>query len=179
MSRGKKRNYFIAIIPPDDLQEEITSIKNQVADMTGAVRALKILPHITLVPPFYLNEEEYLQLEKSMSEKKFIENSIRIELKNYSHFRHDVIFIDVMHSVKLEKLSKDLINETNKINPVHDTARSYHPHITLAFRDLQKDAFEIAWNQLMNKNYSAQFIANSFWILRHDDGIWKLLKEFL
>jgi 2'-5' RNA ligase len=50
--------------------------------------------------------------------------------------------------------------------------KPFHPHITLAFRDLKKDKFEIAWQEFKGKKYTEKFDVNGITLLKHDGKVW-------
>ncbi len=50
----KKNLYFIALIPQQQLCEEITNFKNDFSVRFKSNKALKVIPHITLKAPFQL-----------------------------------------------------------------------------------------------------------------------------
>ncbi|MBK5277935.1 MAG: 2'-5' RNA ligase family protein, partial [Bacteroidia bacterium] len=54
----------------------------------------------------------------------------------------------------------------------------FHPHLTLAFRDLKKPMFEKAWEEFKSKEYSESFAAKHFTLLKHNGKVWESLKDF-
>jgi 2'-5' RNA ligase len=53
--------------------------------------------------------------------------------------------------------------------------RPFHPHITIATRDLHKRAFAEAWPLFEHKTYSAQFEATALSVLRHNTRFWDVV----
>ena len=56
--------------------------------------------------------------------------------------------------------------------------RPFHPHLTLAFRDLRKSQYPLAWQEFSNKEYKAEFMADKIALLKHNGKSWDVLKEF-
>ena len=54
----------------------------------------------------------------------------------------------------------------------------YHPHMTVAFRDLKKELFTLAWDEFESKQYAPSFEVNTITLLKHDGKEWKQLKQF-
>jgi 2'-5' RNA ligase len=54
----------------------------------------------------------------------------------------------------------------------------FHPHITLAFRDLKKTMFEAAWNEFKEKSFQTSFVMNAIDLLKHDGKCWHPLHRF-
>jgi len=57
--------FFVALLPPEDLQREISAFKKHIANTWGACHALKSPPHITLQPPFDWPENELASLKNA------------------------------------------------------------------------------------------------------------------
>jgi 2'-5' RNA ligase len=54
----------------------------------------------------------------------------------------------------------------------------FHPHLTLAFRDLKKPAYAQAWDEFRAKTYNAEFIVEHIVLLKHTGKFWKELHRF-
>lgn len=54
---------------------------------------------------------------------------------------------------------------------------AFHPHLTLAFRDLKKPEFYKAWEEFKDRKFNAGFVVNSISLLKHDGMQWQLFKE--
>jgi 2'-5' RNA ligase len=57
-------------------------------------------------------------------------------------------------------------------------ARPFHPHVTIAFRDLTKENFEQAWQHYSGKPFKESFAANSLSLLKLTGDGWIILKSF-
>jgi 2'-5' RNA ligase len=100
-----------------------------------------------------------------------------IHLKNFSNFAPKVIFIDVVPNQSLEDLWKNVnafLVLQNKF-PLKKDDRPFHPHITLANRDLYKKAFIEAWQKFSGLEYEAAWHANSVSLLGHNKNNWEVL----
>ena len=56
--------------------------------------------------------------------------------------------------------------------------RGFHPHITIAFRDLRKEKFYEALAYFKTQAYNFTFTINSFCLLKHTGKEWLVHKEF-
>ena len=54
----------------------------------------------------------------------------------------------------------------------------FHPHMTVAFRDLKKPNFVKAWEEFKDKLLDAEFIADRICLLKHDGKRWNSFQEF-
>lgn len=174
------QKYFIAIIPPEPVFSEIEKVKVDISQKYNNKSSLRSPAHITLHMPFEMKEEKEGILIQKISAFNFCA-LFSVELKNYSCFEPKVIFIDVVKNETLNLLQKELVfhvkSNLNIFNQYEDK-RAYHPHITIAFRDLKKTDFYLANEEYKNKNFSAEFEVNSFFLLKHTGKVWLPLKEF-
>ena len=175
------QKYFIAIIPPEPVFSETEKIKLEISQKYNNKSALRSPPHITLHMPFEMKEEKEVNLIQKISDFSFSQ-SVKIQLQNYSCFAPKVIFIDVLKNETLNVLQKELVfhikSSLNVFNQYEDK-RAYHPHLTIAFRDLKKTDFYLAYEEYKNKSFEANFTANSFFLLKHTGKVWLPFKEFL
>jgi 2'-5' RNA ligase len=110
--------------------------------------------------------------EFSISKPKF-----EITLQNFAAFSPKVIFVDVVKSEILNGLCRsfaDFIINQNKF-PIKKEDRPFHPHVTLATRDLYKKAFQEAWDIFSKKKYEALWIVSGLSLLRHNKKNWDVI----
>lgn len=167
-----KRNlYFIGIEPPVEIIEEIRDLQNQFIKYK-ATRQLKIPVHITLIPPFHLDQQKEDELVKFYQLQN---EGFDIELQNFGNFRSKVIFVEVVASKQLNAFRESLQLNLREKNLVYSQGLNFHPHITLANRDLSASMFLSAWNDFEKKTYYRLFRATNFTIYKHISGNWTKL----
>ena len=96
--------YFVAILPPKSLSEEIQKIRYDFRDRYDSRHALKSPPHITLLSPFRAQSGAEKEIVKSLAEVTDSMYPFRIRLNNYASFPPRVIFIDVKRSNELGRI---------------------------------------------------------------------------
>lgn len=171
--------FFIAIIPPKPVREEVQNIKLYFANTYGAVHALKSPPHITLVPPFKISSQTEPAITEFLKTKAQETNSFTLALRDYSCFKPRVIFLNPLFSRELALLQNRLENAFYEtFLPGQPSSRPYHPHLTIAFRDLTPKMFSLAWSRYKDQSYEAEFLVDRFCLLRHNGILWKDFKEF-
>lgn len=178
MKPGESR-YFIALIPPNPIQSEVQQIKEQFRDDFNSKGALRSPGHITLMMPFQwkVKKEDKLfkLLAQATKERKFT-----LRLNGYGTFGQKTIFIKNEISPELHafqsRLAQYAKRNMNLFNATHN--RGYHPHMTVAFRDLKKDQFDAAWKEFENQPFNYEFEVCSFWLLKHDGKRWNAYQEF-
>ena len=173
--------YFIAIIPPSPILEEAMELKNYFKEKYKSKASLNSPPHITLHMPFEWAAEMENGLVKQISSFARQQNAFAISLLNFGAFEPRVIFIGVVKNEPLERLQHELEDfckrELNVFN-ANDNEHAYHPHLTLAFRDLGKSEFVKAWEEFREKNFEETFRVESIALLKHDGKRWNVLQHF-
>jgi 2'-5' RNA ligase len=54
----------------------------------------------------------------------------------------------------------------------------FHPHMTIATRDLSEEAFLAAWPEFCGRSFEATFTVNSLFLLKHNGKTWDIFREF-
>ncbi len=174
------KKYFLAIVIPEPLFEKTEAVKQKLFEDHGLKGALRSPAHITLHRPFEWKEEKEDLLIKKLCEFKF-GRSISVDLKNFGCFEPKVLFIDVVENTELNDLQNGLVQfvkfNLNIFNQANDL-RAYHPHVTIAFRDLKKELFYKAWEEYKNKVFDASFTVNNFVLLKHNGSVWRPRADF-
>jgi len=169
--------YFLAIVAPPAVEKVVKGWKNWMLENFGCQVALRSPGHITLVPPFKMDEELEEQLREQTKQFAAGRESFALHLRNFSCFKPRTIFVDLVRNENLERLKSDLDNwllSQNKF-PIKKEDRPFHPHLTIANRDLAKKDFYPAWEFFKNKEWSADWPVNSISILRHNKKNWDVV----
>lgn len=168
--------YYIAIVAPDEINNDILQWKMLLQQRYGSAAALKSPAHITLVPPFWCGQELEQPIAVVLDEVAGTHHSFQITIRNFGSFPPKVIFAAVEHTHFLDDLETTLPVYLGKrsIPLPLPAARPFHPHITLATRDLQRKDFSAAWALFQNRKYEATFVADGLRLLKHDGSIWHI-----
>ena len=182
MKRRKSKNdlYFIAIVMPENPGNAITEYKQFFKTRYQVSRALNSPPHITLVAPFRWPLSRLETLSTSL--RKFSENheALKIKLEGFGAFPPRVIFAGVAENEPLKILWQTLtiwLKEDIRLGPGPDK-RGFHPHVTIAFKDLTPEIFHIAWPEFKHKQLQMQFRADRLSLLKHHARNWSVFREF-
>src|SRR3981081_1230521 len=161
--------YFIGMVAPEEINQQVLKWKNLMKEKFECTVALRSPAHITLIPPFWMKaelEDELIETIDKFSEHR---NQFMIQLKSFSCFKPSVLFLEVIKNEQLALLRTDLedfLLGQGKF-PLKKETRSFHPHVTIATRDLYKKAFLEAWEIFKNKKYKAEWQAKGVSILHH------------
>lgn len=175
------RRFFIALLPPLEIQDYATQIKEYFAQNYHSRGAQKSPPHITLQPPFEWKIEALPILEQTLASFAATQIAVPITLNGFGAFPPRVIYINVLKTPQLLALQQDLMAYCEAslgiIAPVSQT-RPFAPHLTVAFRDLSKQNFRVAWGEFYNREVEYEFIATQLTLLVHDGKRWNVSAEF-
>jgi 2'-5' RNA ligase len=173
--------FFIAIIPPEPVYTEALNWKHFFAEHYQSKAALNSPPHITLHMPFKWKLKKEDKLLNSINAFVQQQKTFEVALKNYGAFPPRVIYMDVMKSEPLTLLQKELfkyLKENLQLFNANYKDKPFHPHLTLAFRDLKKKYFEQAWADVKDKTYEAMFTVKDITLLKHNGKHWEVFKNF-
>lgn len=174
--------YFIAIIPPQQLCSFIDEKRKQIAKKYNAYHALKTIPHVTLISPFKRSADNEVQLHLELQNYFEKVTPFSITINGFGNFQRQnkVVFFNVDKSKELISFHRNLVYELR--NKLHfsdkEASYMYHPHITIAHKDLSNENFELAWNELEGKEFTANFQCNKVALLRHNYREWEILSVF-
>lgn len=171
--------HFIAIIPPSPLKEKVSLIKKDFANKYGAIHALKSPPHITLIPPFKMNKSIELKVSDFLHDFVVNVKPFYITLEGYDHFKPHVIFLKPLINSEIKDLHRNLTNQFYQIFPSgKPSKRRFHPHMTIAFRDLTPKMFYAAWEYYKKAEFNTEFLVDQICLLKHNGKIWEEHKEY-
>jgi 2'-5' RNA ligase len=179
--RSGHQRYFIAIIPPLSVHDEILSLKNYFKGKYNSKASLNSPPHITLHMPFLWREEHEDALIKPLKNFAFGARQFEIVLDGFGSFSPRVIFVAVKQNDLLSEFQRELQRfcktELNLFNAQYKDL-PFQPHVTIAFRDLKKEMFVLAWKEFKHKLFNATFAVERIILLKHDGKLWLPLECF-
>ena len=169
------RLYFIALLPPEDLQAEITAFKQYTAGHFGSRHALRSPPHLTLAPPFRWPAERESDLRQALHDFDF-GPPLHIKLHNFNRFGRRVIFVDVLANPGMSRLHDRLRTFLHdRLQLISKSGHGFNPHVTIAHRDLSPAQFDLAWSYFSRVDFQAEFAVTTLTLLRHQDWGWEVV----
>ena len=100
----KNKEYFIAIIPPSPVYEEVWKLKQYFQEKYSSKASLNSPPHITLHMPFQWKAHKEEALVEDLVAFFKSCDPLKVCLDNFSSFPPRVIFINVAKSLELDNL---------------------------------------------------------------------------
>jgi 2'-5' RNA ligase len=167
--------FFVAILPPSVISNDIDEIRKQCALEYQVYSALKPPVHITLIPPFKLDPMREQKLIASLEQSRnFI--PFKQELRDYDGFPPKVVFINAIKNSGITGLHKIL--KKNLKTYTKESTGSINPHITIAYRDVTPTIYDQIMEAYNKRHFQTHFTVDKFALLKHDGKKWNLFKEF-
>ena len=168
--------YFIAIVLPDELNKKVLRWKHFIHEKFGCEVGLKSPAHITLVQPFWMQQEKEHQLMADVDTISSSASPFTIDTKNFSTFKPRTIYIDVAVNEELRSLKATLNDFFSQADyKIKIDTRPFQPHITIATRDLHKKDFHEASTFFETKKFKAKWEAGGLSLLRHNSKNWDII----
>jgi 2'-5' RNA ligase len=181
VSREPEHKYFIAIIPPSPLREDLWALKVHFRDSYETKASLNSPPHITLHMPFQWKLKREAELIGGLEQFATGHYPFSIDMEHFGSFPPHVIFIKVKDNEQLLYLQDDLMRFCKREFELFNARykdQPYLPHFTLAFRDLKKPMFRKAWGEFREKTFHRSFDVDRFALLKHNGKSWDVFHEF-
>lgn len=171
--------YFLALICPPEVDKQVEQHKHWMKDHFGCLVALKSPAHITLIPPFWLAETREMELINTVLSFTSDLPDLEIQLDNFAHFRKKVLTIRVKENPALVEIKKQV--ERHFIEAFEDVIqadnRPFHPHVTIANRDMKPSDFVKAWEHFSNKTFQVSFLTETISLLKLSSGRWNTISN--
>ncbi len=170
----KPELFFMALLPDPIIQDEVTAFKQASLERFGSGHALKSPPHVTLIPPFRSERPDFSALQTfAQTQPPFA-----VRLQNFDRFGNRVIFVNVVPEPALSACQARLAQFCYDHFGIQPDSRPFHPHMTVAFRDLQRSVFTEAWAYFSTQAYERQFTADAVTLLKHTGQGWAVAQTF-
>ena len=168
--------YFIAVVLPQSINEKVLRYKHRMRETYGCKVGLKSPAHITILPPFWMEEEKEQPLVQDM--ESFAKNLpvFTLTTANFSAFKPRTLFVAVEENESLKQLKKlsDIFFQGKEYKMKIEN-RPFHPHITIATRDLHKKDFWEAWPQFEKDTFVEVAEVSGLSLLKHNGQCWDVL----
>lgn len=177
-----KNIYLIALIPPKVVYEAAMAFKNDIGSRFNCPYTINVIPHITLIDTtIELPATEHSKLVDWFKKLPISQESFIIKLEDFRCFANNnfpVIYIHPVTNISLHSLQKEIAWNFKNSYPGLLPKGKFTPHMTVAYKDLSPDMFQLAWQEYKTKKYSATFEVDSFHLLQHDFKKWNIIETY-
>ena len=170
------------MVLPSPQADAVKTLQHRAHTAYHSRAALRSPPHITLRAPFRLPLDQVRCVKQVLSEFATRYPPFSVELGGFGCFPSRVLSVRVIENQILFSIQRDLIKTLaqNQIaSSSEPTFYPFHPHITIAFRDLTQRHFNSLWGEVEHKSFSGRFTASGITLLGHDGKSWTAEDDFL
>lgn len=165
------REFGVAFGLPEPWTSELQAWRERLGDPNAA----SVPPHVTLLPPTPLPEDELPEVEEHLRRIAAREQPFDMHLRGSGTFRpvSPVVFVPLVRGIsECERVERQV-----RSGPLaRETSFPYHPHVTVA-HDLDEPALDRAFDALAT--YDARFRVWGFTLFeRGRDGVWRPQRDF-
>ncbi|MBO2012506.1 2'-5' RNA ligase family protein [Hymenobacter negativus] len=174
-----KPRYLVALLPPEPVFSQTRALKQEVHQLTGSRNAVRLPPHITLIPPLLQSDEFEAACTTALSAFAATQASFQVGLDGFAWFGDRTLFIHVSEAAALKQFHAALMAWCSKHLPeVPPETRAFTPHLTLATRDLPPAQVPALREQFAARSYAATFMVDNLTLFRHDGQQWQARATF-
>lgn len=179
MNRGffPEQTHFIGVLLPQELTERLEGYREYMNQQYGCRSGHGTPIHVTLVPPFRLDEklaasDVTAAISQMTSEKKWQAFSAKID--GFDAFGDRTLFAKVIPSAVWTAFRAAVYSTVSAACPgtLHRDNRPFQPHITVANRDIPAGASTEALEYLNQLNLKATFPVDNITIFERKDKRW-------
>ncbi|MGI4760197.1 MAG: 2'-5' RNA ligase family protein [Janthinobacterium lividum] len=166
--------YLLALLPPEPVFSQTWALKQEVHARTGSRNAVRLPPHITLLPPLRETVDFEQACMTALAAFAAGEAAFEVALDGFAWFGDRTLFVRVHEDAALRALHARLMAWCAIHLPqVRPESRPYTPHLTLATRDLPPAQVPALRALFAGRSYAAAFAVARLTLFRHDGQQWQ------
>ena len=172
--------YLLALLLPEPLHSAVWNLKQEVHQRTGSRNAVRLPPHITLMPP--LRQPANFATEALPVLNRFAAQhaACPLQLDDFAWFQDRTLYVRVTQDAGLQQLHAALYAQLRQQLPaVPPPTRPFVPHVTLATRDLPPDLVPGLRQEFAQRTYQAAGWLQTLAFLHHDGQQWQEIERFI
>ena len=166
-----RRDFGVAIGLPEPFTSELQGWRERLGDPF----AHGIPPHVTLLPPTSLREQDLPVVEGHLKAIAWGEAPFEVHLRGSGTFRpvSPVVFVSMVEGISQCERLAEVVRQGPLAVPVQ---YPYHPHVTVAHH-MPETVMDRAFDELAG--FDCTFGAAQFQLYRHDEeNGWRPAREF-
>ena len=183
MNKGQnnftQQTHFIGVLLPEDITLTLEDCRRYMNQAYGCKSGHKTPIHVTLVPPFALQEEFSTRDLVSAIEKYVLPQNLGFlaHIENFDAFGDRTIFANVISSEKWTKLRDETVKAILKTCPgcTKKDQRPFYPHGTIANRDIPFGVMKKALETMNELNLVEDFPVDNITIFERQGFCWEAI----
>ena len=166
--------YLVAVLPPEPVFSEIWALKQQVQQLTGSRNAVRLPPHLTLLPPLRQPDEFEARCTAALTAFAATQGPFTVGLQDFAWFGNRTLFVHVREAAAIKACHAALTDWCARHLPeVRPESRPFTPHLTLATRDLPAAQVPELRQLFAARSYAVAFEVRHLTLFRHDGRQWQ------
>lgn len=184
--------YSLVIYLDEKLTQKIRVIQNALSILTGSRASLNFWePHITIGAGVEVTDKDFSSFCKEIEEAIKNLKPFKVKIKNYGFmdnwmggklkgYAKYVIYLNIIKNKKLQNLFLVIKEKvTDKRTLFYGQISSYNPHLTVAFKDLDKKSFFKAKEIFKKEKFEDEILVDHIALAKENKkGRWKECKKF-
>lgn len=173
---GKQR-YYVAIVPEGEIQTQLQELKLHISEEYKTRAAMKSPAHITLFPPFEVDENMEMLLRHTLDRTVTLFQPFDLITNNFDYFPPRVAFVAIEPNEQLDKLERAVRHHLKELSFLRSTKiqSHFHPHITLGNRDWTPQQFEACRKELQTMTFREKLSVQDVCLLRYNRMQWEVI----
>ncbi|GAB3295922.1 2'-5' RNA ligase family protein [Hymenobacter humi] len=166
--------YLLALLPPEPVFSEVWALKQEVSQLTGSRNAVRLPPHITLVPPLHQDDAFEARCTATLAALTATQAPFQVGLDGFQWFGNRTLFVHVSDAVGIKAFHAALMDWcATHLPEVKPENRPFTAHLTLATRDLPPAQVPELRQHFAARSYAAVFEVHTITLFRHDGRQWQ------
>jgi 2'-5' RNA ligase len=172
-----KKRYYVAIVPEGEIQTYLQELKLHISEQYLTKAAMKSPAHLTLFPPFEVDENMELLLRQTLDRTVALFRPFDLRTNNFDYFPPRVAFVAVEPDEQLDKLERAVRHHLKELSFLRSTKiqSHFHPHITLGNRDWTPEHFEACRSELQTMTFREKIEVEEVCLLRYIHSQWQII----
>lgn len=171
--------YLLALLLPEVLRAAVWELKQEIHRRTGSRNAVRLSPHITLVPPLHRPATFAADIVPLLARFAAHQTACPVQLDGFSWFQDRTLYVRVTQDASLQQQHAALYAELGRHLPtVPQPARPFVPHVTLATRDLPPHLVPELRQEFAHRAYQAAGWLQQLALFQHDGKQWQEIERF-
>lgn len=169
--------YFIGLLPPVTLEDQLHLLKQGFAEQFQVKYALQTPAHLTLKMPFLYKEAKERELAARLTAALDTQAPFQLKLTRIGHFGRRNIHQQVASSESLMQLQTTLRSFCKRsLHLVEELSdRNFQPHLTLAYKDLKPIHFEEVLEFARQNAVQGDFLVERAYLLKNVENRWQVI----
>lgn len=172
--------YLLALLLPELLHAAVWELKQEMHRRTGSRNAVRLPPHITLIPPLHQPPAFTNDIVPLLTRFAARQMACPVHLEGFAWFQDRTLYVRVTQDAHLQQCHAALYAELRQHLPtVPQPSRPFVPHVTLATRDLPPPLVTGLQQEFAHRAYQATGWLQKLVLFQHDGKQWQEIERFV